>query len=120
MRAMDGFIAAMPAYPGKLFDEMWYRLVLANDLNRGCLQLPNRRVDLGCAEVPVLAIAGTSDPIAPVPAAQALTRVLTGAPSVRFETAPGGHLGVVTGTSARTTTWNMIDDYLAEFSKNQP
>ena len=119
MRSVDGFIAAMPAYPGKLFDEMWYRLVLANDLNRGYLQLKDRRIDLGRVNVPVLAIGGMSDAIAPVPAAQAVTRILTGAPSVRFESAPGGHLGVLTGSSARTTTWNFIDDHLADFSEMQ-
>jgi polyhydroxyalkanoate synthase len=40
--------------------------------------------------------------------------LLDNAPSVRFETAPGGHLGVLTGLKARGTTWRYIDEFQAE------
>ncbi|HEX6248838.1 MAG TPA: alpha/beta hydrolase, partial [Nocardioidaceae bacterium] len=33
-------------------------------------------------------------------------------PSVRFEVVPGGHLGMLTGRAARTTTWQVIDEFL--------
>ena len=33
---------------------------------------------------------------------------------VRLETAPGGHLGVLTGMGARDTTWRYLDEFLAE------
>jgi polyhydroxyalkanoate synthase len=32
---------------------------------------------------------------------------------VTLETAPGGHLGVLTGRAARATTWVMLDRFLA-------
>jgi len=32
---------------------------------------------------------------------------------VRLETAPGGHLGVLTGRGARETTWAHIDQFIA-------
>jgi polyhydroxyalkanoate synthase len=38
--------------------------------------------------------------------------LLPNAPEVRVETAPGGHLGVLTGRSAPKTTWALIDDFL--------
>ncbi|HVU72399.1 MAG TPA: hypothetical protein VHE83_05520 [Mycobacteriales bacterium] len=31
---------------------------------------------------------------------------------MRFEIAPGGHLGVLTGRQARATTWSHIDDLI--------
>jgi polyhydroxyalkanoate synthase len=31
---------------------------------------------------------------------------------VRLETAPGGHLGVLTGRAARGTTWVALDRHL--------
>jgi polyhydroxyalkanoate synthase len=43
-----------------------------------------------------------------------VVELLDNAPSVRFETAPGGHLGVLTGRKARGTTWRYIDDFQAE------
>ena len=32
---------------------------------------------------------------------------------VRLETAPGGHLGVLTGRAARATTWQLLDAFLS-------
>jgi len=34
------------------------------------------------------------------------------APAVRLETAPGGHLGVLTGRAARGTTWAILGEWL--------
>ena len=66
---------------------------------------PERTLDLADVRVPVLAVAGRGDGIAPVAACHHVGELLTGAPSVRLETAPGGHLGVLTGRAARGTTW---------------
>jgi poly[(R)-3-hydroxyalkanoate] polymerase subunit PhaC len=59
-------------------------------------------------------VAGRDDVIAPLPAVQKVVGLLTGAPEVRFSTAPGGHLGVLTGRGARTTTWSALDTFLAD------
>jgi polyhydroxyalkanoate synthase subunit PhaC len=39
---------------------------------------------------------------------------------VRFETAPGGHLGVLTGRRARTTTWTHLDAFLDDLDRAAP
>jgi polyhydroxyalkanoate synthase subunit PhaC len=39
--------------------------------------------------------------------------LLPGAPEVRLETCPGGHLGVLTGRSALHTTWRLLDWFFA-------
>jgi len=39
---------------------------------------------------------------------------LLGGPECRLETAPGGHLGVLTGRGARRTTWHYLDEFLIE------
>jgi polyhydroxyalkanoate synthase subunit PhaC len=31
---------------------------------------------------------------------------------VQLATAPGGHLGVLTGRAARATTWKLLDEHL--------
>ena len=64
--------------------------------------------------MPVLVVAGRDDVIAPLAAVERVTALLTGAPEVRFTTAPGGHLGVLTGRRARDTTWLALDAFLAD------
>jgi polyhydroxyalkanoate synthase subunit PhaC len=37
-----------------------------------------------------------------------------------METAPGGHLGVLTGRAARDTTWRFLDELLDADMQPQP
>ncbi|GGC54039.1 alpha/beta fold hydrolase [Hoyosella rhizosphaerae] len=117
MEAIERFMAQMPGYPGRLYLQLWKRIMIRNDLAKGQLILGDRRVDLSKVSVPVLAIAGTGDAITSVPAARHLKSVLTNAPSFQFETAPGSHLGVLAGPHASETTWPYIDAFLTEQQK---
>jgi polyhydroxyalkanoate synthase len=63
---------------------------------------------------PVLAVAGVADVLAPRAAVHHVGGLLGGAPEVRLETAPGGHLGVLTGRGAPLTTWRYIDEFMLE------
>lgn len=112
MEAIERFMNAMPGYPARLYAQMHKRLILRNDLAAGRFEFRDRSVRLSEVKVPVLAVGGTADVIAPIGCVRAVTDVLPGAVSVRFETAPGSHLGVLTGTEARSTTWAHIDDFL--------
>lgn len=111
MQAVDRFIAAMPAYPGRFYGQVNGRLIIHNDLARGALKLGARRVSLSDVTVPVLLVAGTTDVITTAAAARAGTRVLSGT-TVRFETTEGSHLGILTGPGARETTWRYLDEFL--------
>ncbi|MDT4940337.1 MAG: poly[(R)-3-hydroxyalkanoate] polymerase subunit PhaC [Pseudonocardiales bacterium] len=115
MEAVDRFIGLMPGYPGRLYAQLYHHIVQNNALNDGLLPLaPDRVVRLADVRQDVLIVAGTSDVIAPVACVQRATEVLTGARSVRFETAPGSHLGVLSGPEAPATTWRSIDDFLSQ------
>ena len=114
LEAVDRYMSRMDAYPGRLYGQMYGRLMLANDLAAGRFELGDRVIELEDVRVPVLAVAGKSDVIAPVAAARKVLDVLPNAPEVRFEVAPGGHLGVLTGQSAPRTTWAHVDTFLAE------
>lgn len=114
MEAVDRFIALMPGYPGRLYMQVYHHLVQDNRLHDGQLPLTAERViELSKVTQDVLIVAGTSDVIAPSDCVRAACEVLTGARSVRFETAPGSHLGVLSGPEARSTTWEHIADFLA-------
>lgn len=106
--------------------ENWIDEIIPNAVRRASRDSGGRTVDivtwsrggslslLTAAAHPELLVAGTNDVICNVPAARAATEVLTGSPFVRFETAPGSHLGVLTGTTARTSTWAYLDEFLRE------
>lgn len=114
LEAVDAFTGAFQAYPGRTFGQLYHRMFRANDLASGHLDLGGRRIALADVDVPVLVVAGADDTIAPVRAVEHVTELLPNAPSVRFEVAPGGHLGVLTGGGARTTTWPIVDTFLAD------
>lgn len=112
VEAVDGLMNSMLAYPGRATLQVYQRMVQHNELATGKVQGPTRVVDLADIRVPVINIAGTSDVLVPVDVARGVCDVLPNSPDVRFETAPGGHLGVLTGSKAADTTWAMIDDFL--------
>ena len=113
MEAVDRFVANMHAYPGRTMGQLYHRFFRVNELAGGRLTLPNRTIDLADVRVPVLSIAGADDVLAPRAAVHHVAGLLPNAPSVRLETAPGGHLGVLTGRAARHTTWAWLDAFLA-------
>lgn len=113
VEAVDAFMASMLAYPGRTFGQIYHRFLRRNDLADGRIELGGRTLDLADVRVPVLSIAGEGDGIAPRKAVHHVAELLTGAPEVRIASAPGGHLGVLTGRAARRTTWLQLDDFLA-------
>ncbi|WP_214367880.1 alpha/beta fold hydrolase [Pseudonocardia sp. H11422] len=112
IEAVDHLMNNMHGYPGRVFGQIYHLLLRNNDLADGKLALSGRSIPLSAVEVPVLVVAGRSDVIAPLAAVQRVAGLLTGSPEVRFETAPGGHLGVLTGRRARETTWAHLDRFL--------
>jgi polyhydroxyalkanoate synthase len=64
----------------------------------------------------VLVFAGNTDGIAPIPSVRAIVPLLPNAREVRFEIVPGGHLGMLTGRAARSTTWRILDEWIVQHS----
>lgn len=116
IEAVDAFTAGMIAYPGRTFGQLYHRFAKGNQLARGVFDLDDRTIDLGDISVPVLVFGGSTDGIAPVPAVRAVVPLLQGAPEVRFEVVPGGHLGMLTGRAARRTTWLVMDEWITQWS----
>jgi polyhydroxyalkanoate synthase len=114
IEAVDAYMANMLAYPGRTFGQLYHRFFRVNELAGGRIAFGEHVIDLADVEVPVLAIGGEDDVLAPVEAVHHVARLLPNAPEVRLEVAPGGHLGVLTGRAARRTTWAYVDEFLLE------
>ncbi|MFH5212142.1 alpha/beta fold hydrolase [Antrihabitans sp. NCIMB 15449] len=115
MEAVDEFTRNMTAYPARTFGQSYQRLFRHNDLADGTLVLSaGRIIRLADVTVPVLVVAGKGDTIAPLASVNRVVDLLTGSPRVRSRVAPGGHLGVLTGRAAQTSTWAYLDEFLDE------
>ena len=112
--AVDDYMASMLAYPGRTFGQLYHAFFRVNALAGGRLRLSEKEVDIRKVTQPVLSVAGNADVLAPKPAVHHVGGLLPKAKEVRLESAPGGHLGVLTGRSAMKTTWVHLDDFLAE------
>jgi polyhydroxyalkanoate synthase len=113
VEAVDHFIDNMHAYPGRTMGQLYHTFFRVNDLADGQLELGDHAIDVADVRVPVLAVAGNADTLAPRAAVHHVGRLLTGAPEVQLKTGPGGHLGVLTGRRAVGTTWRWIDEFFA-------
>jgi polyhydroxyalkanoate synthase len=120
IEAVDDYMAHMLAYPGRTFGQLYHRFFRVNDLADGRVKLDDgQRIDLADVHIPVLVVAGSTDVLAPREAVHHVADLLTGSPDVRVETAKGGHLGVLTGRSARKTTWRHLDEFLREYDRRR-
>lgn len=120
LEAVDRFTDTMAAYPGRSFGQVYHRFLPGNALVDGALVLGSREISLSAITAPVLVLAGATDGIAPVAAVRAVLPHLSGSREPRFEIVPGGHLGMLTGRAARTSTWAVLDDWIDEWSGGVP
>jgi polyhydroxyalkanoate synthase subunit PhaC len=117
IEAVDRFTANMIAYPGRTFGQLYHRLLKGNALVDGTFDLDDgRTLSVADITVPVLVFGGANDGIAPIGAVKPVVSLLTGSREVRFEIVPGGHLGMLTGRKARTSTWPLIDAWVDEWT----
>jgi polyhydroxyalkanoate synthase len=118
IEAVDRFTANMIAYPGRTFGQLYHRFVKGNALVTGSIDFGDRTISVADIQAPVLVFGGNTDGIAPIRAVKAVVPLLTGARDVRFEIVPGGHLGMLTGRAARTTTWQVMDEWISQWSSD--
>lgn len=119
IQAVDQIMNNMEAYPGRASLQVYQRLALRNELASGEFQGRNRLVDLADITVPVMNVAGLADVLVPPTAAHHVGNVLPNSPDVRLPSAPGGHLGVLTGIRAPETTWLYLNEFLSKHDRKR-
>lgn len=113
METIDRFQNSLPGYPGRFYNQLWGRFMLNNDIGKGVVHLGAREIALADVTAPVLLVGGPTDVITPAAAVEHGLRTLTGSSQLRYETAAGSHLGILT---ARDTTWTYLDKFLRDLA----
>jgi polyhydroxyalkanoate synthase len=116
VEAVDRFTSNMIAYPGRTFGQLYHRMVRGNELAQGEVHFEGRDISFADITVPVLSFGGAGDAIAPVSCVRPIEDLVPHAAEMRFEVVPGGHLGMLTGRRARTTTWRIMDEFIEKHS----
>jgi len=111
-QAVDDYMAHMLAYPGRTFGQLYHAFFRVNELAGGRVKLNDQTIHLGDVRQPVLSVAGEDDVLAPRAAVHHVAELLPNAERVVLRDAPGGHLGVLTGRWAKSTTWAYLDEFL--------
>ncbi len=108
--ALEAWASDNIPFPGAAYETYIRDLYQDNALVAGRHHVAGRRVDLGAITCPVLALAAERDAICPLPAARALIDHTSGPGELLV--VPGGHVGAVVGTRARTQLYPHVIDWL--------
>lgn len=107
----SAFLNNMLAYPGRLVQDMVVKFAIDNDLSRGSIELDGKAVRLDRIEASVLIFAGEADNLV-TPDAARKSLDLVAAQDKRYVLAPGGHMGVLSGSKAQDAVWKVAADWL--------
>jgi polyhydroxyalkanoate synthase len=114
-QAMAKWIADNPPFPSRAFREWITWLYKENRLVGGRLRLRDRRVDLSKIEQNLLVVTAGADHIAPRVGTVPLLD-LVASEDVTHLDRPGGHIGLMAGSSAKHEIWPEVADWLGERS----
>jgi len=117
--AIDTWLSEMIPYPKEAFRQMVREVVHGNKMLKNELRFGDRRADLRAVRVPLLAFAGRTDNIA-TPKSTAAILELVGSTDKTYREVPGGHIGVVAGSSAREAVWEPMMRWLEEKNEARP
>lgn len=105
------FLDNMVAYPGGVVQDFIDYLWVDNVLGYGKLPMAEAGPTLSAVNVPIYNISGRGDVIVTPSCSQAMTKFVA-SDDVTCETIKGGHVGIVSSTTAQTQTWARMADWL--------
>ncbi|HWD74103.1 MAG TPA: alpha/beta fold hydrolase [Solirubrobacteraceae bacterium] len=114
-QAMAKWVADNPPFPSRAFREWITWMYKDNRLVGGRLRLRDRRVDLSKIEQNLLVVTAGADHIAPRVGTVPLLD-LVASEDVTHLDRPGGHIGLMAGSSAKHEIWPEVADWLGERS----
>ena len=92
---------------------MMREVVHGNKLGKNELTFGGRVADLRRVTCPLLAFAGESDNVATPSSTRGILELVASTDKA-FRSVPGGHVGIVAGSSAPAAVWQPMMDWLRE------
>ncbi len=115
-QTMAKWVADNPPFAGRAWSQ-WIQLMYRDaGLLRGTARLRDRTVDLGRIDQNVLVVTAGADHIAPRPGTMPFFDLIS-SEDVEHLDRPGGHIGLIAGSAARTEVWPSMVEWLAERSE---
>jgi polyhydroxyalkanoate synthase len=115
-QAMARWVRDAVPLPGALAEQITALLVRDNALMSGRVTLGGRELELSSIDVPFLSVIAEHDDIVPLAAASPLAG-LVGGPNAEDLRLPSGHIALVAGRRAATTTIPHIIDWIRRTSE---
>jgi polyhydroxyalkanoate synthase len=116
-KAMNKWISDGTPFPGAAFKQWIRDFYQLNKLVRGEIRLREHRVDLAGITCPLLNVAAERDHICPLPQAEPTTDLVS-SEDKEFLVLDAGHVGLLTGRSAKKNLWPKVASWLEERSGN--
>jgi polyhydroxyalkanoate synthase len=107
------FLEDMVAYPGGVIQDIIHYLWVGNVLAENRLPMRDSEATLDRITASILSIVGRNDTIVTAACSERLLEYVS-SDDVRFETVPGGHMGILGGSQAAKASWGMIADWLVD------
>ena len=117
-KAMNKWISDGTPFPGAAFKQWIRDFYQQNKLVKGEIKLRERSVYLSEITCPLLNIAAERDHICPLPQAEPTTDLVS-SEDKEFLVLDAGHVGLLTGRSAKKDLWPKISSWLEERSGNE-
>jgi len=115
-QAMARWVADNPPFPAAAYRDWITWMYKENRLVHGRVRLRRRRVDLRRIDQSLLVVTAGADHIAPPDGTRPLLD-LVGSTDVKSIDRPGGHIGLMAGSKARSEIWADIARWLQERSQ---
>lgn len=115
IEAVDRMMDSMTSFSGRAIGQIYHDIVRTNDLADGRIAFGDNELDMRDVKVPVLAVAGLDDGIAPV---DSVHHVKDFIPQAKLLTVGGGHLGLLAGRGAIESTWPASAEFIKRSSKS--
>jgi polyhydroxyalkanoate synthase len=109
------YLNNMRRYPGGVVKDMIKGAAIENLLAKGKMPIGEKIAELDSIESNLLAFAGESDYLVPLDAAEKIIDVVA-SKDASFRAAPGGHMGVIIGSTAPAVVWQQSADWLKKRS----
>lgn len=113
------YLNNMLSYPGGVVKDMAVKVVGANQLASGKIEVGDKVAELDQIKSNFLAFAGETDALVPPEIAEQIVPMVASRDK-EFRLAPGGHMGVIIGSKAQKAVWRESAQWLARRSSAAP